>query len=204
MKIDKNKTRSQSLFIKAPYFLFILNALFFNGFASAVASNYVYISDNLRVGVRVEPASGTPPIDVVFTGMRLKVHEKTEGYLKITTDKGLTGWIKDIYVTKKAPAIIQLNVLRGKVNKLKKELLVESEGVAILEKANLALNSQLEDMKSERREWTTERAKLMASQYQESSWFWVVELFILIVISFVGGVFWYKAYVMKRLGGLRV
>ena len=204
MKIYKNKTRSQHLFIKASYFLFTLNALFFNGFVSAIAEDYVYISDNLRVGVRVEPASGTPPIDVVFTGMRLQVHEKSGGYLKITTDKGLTGWIKDIYVTKKPPAIIQLNALRGKVNKLKKELLVGSESVAILEKANLALNSQLEDLESERRKWSTERAKLMASQYQESSWFWVVEIFILVVMSFVGGVFWYKAYVMKRLGGLRV
>ena len=204
MKIDKNKTRSQSLFIRASYFFFILNALFFNGFASAVAENYVYISDNLRVGVRVEPASGTPPIDVVFTGMRLEVHEKSGGYLKITTDKGVTGWIKDIYVTKKAPAIIQLNTLRGKFNKLKKELSTENESAAILEKANLALNSQLEDLKSERREWSTERAKLMASQYQESSWFWIVEIFILVVASFVAGIFWYKAYVMKRLGGLRV
>lgn len=204
MKIHKNKTRSQCLFVKATYFLFIINALFFSGFTSAVAENYVYISDKLRVGVRVEPASGTPPIDVVFTGMRLQVHEKSGGYIKITTDKGLTGWIKDIYVTKKAPAIIQLNGLRRKVNKLKKELLVGREGVTILEKANLALNSQLEDLKSERLEWSTERAKLMASQYQESSWFWVAELFILIVMSFVGGVFWYKAYVMKRLGGLRV
>ena len=204
MKIDKNKTRSQYLFIKASYLLFILNALFFNGFASAVAGDFVYISDNLRVGVRVEPASGTPPIDVVFTGMRLEVHEKSGGYLKITTDKGVTGWIKDIYVTKKAPAILQLNTLRGKFNKLKKELSTGNEGAAILEKANLALNSQLEDLKSERREWSTERAKLMASQYQESSWFWVVEIFILIVVSFVAGIFWYKAYVMKRLGGLRV
>ena len=86
------------------------------------AAEYVYISDNLRVGVRTEPVSGVPPISVVFTGMRLKVHEREEGYVKITTDKGVTGWIKDIYVTKKAPAIIQLNTLRKKYDNLKKEL----------------------------------------------------------------------------------
>ena len=63
---------------------------------------------------------------------------------------------------------------------------------------------QLDEMKSERREWSNERAKLVASQYQESSWFWIVEILILIVVSFVAGVFWYKGYVMKRLGGLRV
>ena len=59
-------------------------------------------------------------------------------------------------------------------------------------------------MKSGRREWSNERAKLMAIQYKESSGFWVVGILILIVVSFVTGIFWYKNYVMKRLGGLRV
>lgn len=201
MKMYKNH---QWMLVKKHYFLFIMSLMLLSSFTSVFAQEFVYISDKLRVGVRVEPASGTPPIGVVFTGMRLQVHEKADGYLKITTDKGVEGWIKDIYVTEKAPAIIQLNTLRGKYNKLKKELSVGNEGSEILEKANLALNNQLLEMKSERREWSAERAKLIASQYKESSWLWVLEIFVLIVASFFAGIFWYKAYVMKRLGGLRV
>lgn len=201
--MQKNKINSPFMFIKTNY-LIVMSLLFFSSFTSSIAGEYVYISDNLRVGVRVEPASGTPPIGVVFTGMRLEVHEKTEGYLKITTDKGVTGWIKDIYVTEKEPAIIQLNNLRVKHDKLKKELSASYESAAILEKANLSINSNMEEMKSERREWSTERAELMASQYKESSWFWLVQVIVLIVLSFVGGIFWYKGYVMKRLGGLRI
>jgi len=204
MKMQKNKVNFPLKVIKLNYFLFIMSLLFLSAFTSATAAEYVYISDNLRVGVRTEPVSGIPPISVVFTGMRLEVHEKSEGYIKITTDKGVTGWIKDIYVTKKAPAIIQLNALRVKYNKLKKELSAGSDSAAILEKANLSLNSQMEEMKAERREWSTERATLMASQYKESSWLWLVEIFVLIVVSFVAGIFWYKTHVMKRLGGLRV
>lgn len=202
--MQKNKTHHPLNLIKPSYFLFTVGLLLLGNFSSATAEEYVYISDNLRVGVRVEPASGTPPIGVVFTGMRLKVHEKAEGYLKITTDKGVTGWIKDIYVTEKEPAIIQLNTLRVKYKQLEKELSAGNDSSAVLEKANLSLNNQLEEMKVERSEWSTERAKLLASQYKESSWLWVVEILILIVVSFVAGIFWYKSYVMKRLGGLRV
>ena len=202
MKTDKNKINHYA--IKLNYFLLILSILSFAGGTSAIAAEHVYISDNLRVGVRPEPASGIPPISVVFTGMRLEVHERTDGYIKITTDKGVTGWIKDIYVTEKAPAIIQLNTLRNKYNKLKEELSAGSDNSEILEKANLALSKQLEEIKLERREWSAERAKLMAIQYKESSWFWIVEILVLVIASFVVGVFWYKAYVMKRLGGLRV
>lgn len=204
MNGQKNKMNFMLIQSKANGFLFFMSLLFLSCFVSASAAEYVYISDNLRVGVRTAPDSSTPPISVVFTGMRLEIHEKSDGYLKITTDKGVTGWIKDIYATKTAPAIIQLNALQVKYNKLKKELSSSGDNASILEKANLSLTRQLDEMKLERREWSSERAKLVASQYEESSWFWIIEILILIVVSFVAGIFWYKGYVMKRLGGLRV
>lgn len=202
MNIQKNKINYLLMLTKSNCLL--MSLLLLACFTSVTAAEYVYISDNLRVGVRAEPESGIPPISVVFTGMRLEVHEKTEGYVKITTDKGITGWIKDIYVTKQAPAIIQLNAFRVKYDKLKKESSAGNVNAAILEKANLSLNSQLEAMKAERKEWSTERATLIASQYKESSWFWFVAILTLTVVSFVAGIYWYKTHVMKRLGGLRV
>lgn len=186
------------------FLLFIVGILLLGNSISANAAEYVYISDNLRVGVRPEPVSGVPPISVVFTGMRLEVHEKSEGYVRITTDKGVTGWIKDIYVTKKPPAIIQLNKFRVKYDKLEKELSQGSNTTLVLEKANLALSKQLEELKDERREWSKERATYIASQYKEVSWFWIIEILAAIILSFFAGIFWYKSHVMKRLGGLRV
>lgn len=204
MKIQKIKSRTLNVPYSRYFLSTIISFIMLGVTANISAAEYVYISDNLRVGVRTEPVSGVPPISVVFTGMRLKVHEKADGYVKITTDKGVTGWIKDIYVTKKAPAIIQLNAIQAKYDKLKKELSQGSNTVAVLEKANLALTEQIDELKAERREWSRERATLVASQYKESSWFWTVVAIVLIVLSFVAGIFWYKTHVMKRLGGLRV
>lgn len=204
MKIQKNKNRVFYNTIPG-YFLFILISLMILNYSvTAKAAEYVYISDNLRVGVRAEPVSSVPPISVVFTGMRLEVHKRVDGYVKITTDKGISGWIKDIYVTKKAPAIIQLNAFQVKYDKLKKELSQGNDTAALLEKANMALTKQVDELKAERREWSRERAILLASQYKESSWLWIVGVLVLIALSFVAGVFWYKTQVTKRLGGLKV
>jgi|LGOV01.1.fsa_nt_gb SH3 domain protein len=204
MNMQKIKKRAVYNFLPGYFLSTILGLIVFSCSLTVNAAEYVYISDNLRVGVRTEPVSGVPPISVVFTGMRLEVHEKVDGYVKITTDKGVTGWIKDIYVTKKAPAIIQLNALRKKYDNLKKELSQGSDTSSMLEKANMALTDQLDELKAERREWSRDRVKIIASQYKESSWLWMVGILVLIVLSFAAGVFWYKNQVMKRLGGLKV
>ena len=188
-----------------PYFyrcIFILGLILSN-FVSA--AEYIYISDNLRVGVRTEPAVSTPSISVVSTGMRLKVEARTEGYIKITTDKGITGWIKDIYATKEAPAIIQLNNFRAKYDKLAKERGKDLEVSAKLKKANKALNEQINELKLERREWENERINLLAGQNEGSSWYyWLAGIVILLLCCFIAGALWYRTQAMKRLGGLRV
>ena len=187
------------------YFLFIIISLMMlNGVTSVSAAEYIYVSDHLRVGVRAEPVSSVPPISVVFTGMRLELHERADGYVRITTDKGISGWVKDIYVTKKAPAIIQLNAFQMKHDKLKKERLQESEEIKVLEKANTQLNEQVDDFKAKQREWSLERADLIASQQEDKVWFWIVVILVLIALSFAAGVFWNKLQVTKRLGGLKV
>lgn len=187
------------------YFLFIIISLMMlNGVTSVSAAEYIYVSDHLRVGVRAEPVSGMPPIGVVFTGMRLELHERADGYVRITTDKGISGWVKDIYVTKKAPAIIQLNAFQVKHDKLKKERLQESEEINVLEKANTLLSEQVDNFKARQREWSLERADLIASQHEDKFWFWIVVILVLIALSFAAGVFWNKLQVTKRLGGLKV
>ena len=70
----------------------------FSGISLNVFAESVYVSDNLRVGVRPEPDNGYAPVGVVTTGMKLDVLERKEGYLKVRTDTDLVGWIKDIYV----------------------------------------------------------------------------------------------------------
>jgi len=168
------------------------------------AAEYIYISDNLRVGIRAQPVSGMLPISVVFTGMRLKVEERIEGYIRVTTAKGVTGWIKDIYATKEAPATIQLKHLRTQYEKLKEEHAKGLKAFATLEKANLALNEKVTELKAERRELENDRAALEAKQYNDSTWFWVAGIILLVLACFAAGAMWYRTQAMKRLGGLRV
>lgn len=81
MNIHKNSVLNNTF---AQYSLSLAMSLIVLSYAlTASAAEYVYISDNLRVGVRPEPVSSVPPISVVFTGMRLEVHERAEGYVKI-------------------------------------------------------------------------------------------------------------------------
>lgn len=200
MKINKNFYK-----ILPNYFLSTIISLIILSHSMLLqAAEYVYVSDHLRVGMRTEPVSSVPPVSVVFTGMRLEVLEKSDGFIKVNTEKGESGWIKNIYVTKKAPAVLQLNTVREKYIKLKKELSQGSSTVTILEKANMALNEQMDELKAERRKWSGERAKFLASQYKETSWFWLIELLVVVVLSFVAGVYWYRTRTMKRLGGLRI
>lgn len=193
----KNNVSKRSLFT-------LIFCMFFLNMPDALAAEYVYISDNLRVGVRNDPAGSDLPIGVVFTGMRLEVEDRSDGYVKIKTDKGLSGWIKDIYVTEKAPAIIQLNQLQDKYEKLKQEVSQGTDTSGALEKANVALNEQLDELKKERSEWQRERAKVLATQYTETSWLWLILVFVFMIGSFAAGAFWYRNQAMKKLGGLRV
>lgn len=204
MKTQKQLNRSFYNIVPGYLFATVMGLMTLSCPANVSAAEYVYISDHLRVGVRAEPVSGVPPINVVFTGMRLEEHERTGGYVKITSDKGITGWIKDIYVTKKAPAIIQLNVFQAKYDKLNKELIKGNDTAAELEKENKVLSEQVNEFKTQQREWLKERTTLMLSQNQDSFWIWIVTIIILIASSFVAGMFWYKAQVTRRLGGLRI
>lgn len=204
MLLNKMKFQKIKKFASDNRFYTLIFCLFIVYMPATLAAEYVYISDNLRVGVRNDPVGNDLPIGVVFTGMRLEVEDRSDGYVKIKTDKGLSGWIKDIYVTEKAPAIIQLNQLQDKYDKLKKEFSQGADASDALEKANLALNEQLDELKKERSDWQRERAVVLATQYNETSWMWLVLILVLLAGSFAAGAFWYRNQAMKKLGGLRV
>lgn len=196
MKLIQNNNIPLNRFL----FAFILMLLS----TATLAVETVYISDNLRVGVRTDPQSNDLPIGVVFTGMRMDVLDRMDGYVKIKTDKGITGWVKDIYVTKTPPAIIQLNKLQVKHDSLTKELTAGHDTTGELEKANVVLNEQLDNLKKQQREWQRERAMVIATQYTGTSWFWFILIIVIGIAGFVSGALWYRSQAMKRLGGLRV
>ncbi len=186
-------------------FLFALSGLFGGSAHAQDDDGKVYISDMLRVGVRPEPDSRVTPVGVVTTGMHLEVLAQRDGYMKIRTDKGLTGWIRDIYTTEEPPAMIRLEQVREQRAAMEKELTELRQAVNALEEANQTLNSQLDDLKAERSKLQLRVARSAAQTKESGSMviFWVIGLVLIGIAAFAGGVVWQRYQTSRRLGGLR-
>ncbi|MDR9436455.1 MAG: TIGR04211 family SH3 domain-containing protein, partial [Thiohalophilus sp.] len=145
------------------------------------------------------------PVGVVTTGMHLEVLAQRDGYMKIRTDKGLTGWIRDIYTTEEPPAMIRLEQIREQRAAMEKELEELRQAVKALEEANHTLNNQLDDLKAERSKLQLRVAR-NATQTKENSSkvvFWVIGLVLIGIAAFAGGIAWQRHQTSRRLGGLR-
>ena len=169
-----------------------------------------YVSDNLRVGVRPEPEN-TAPVGVVTSGMKLEVLDRDGAYIKIRSENGQQGWIKDIYVVSEPPAIIQLEQLKVRGGKVQAQLKTLEENNNVLQQANQSLSEKIEELEEQRNRYQLERAKQQANHLSGGeaedhfSWlWWILAIIVLASIGFVSGINWYRQHVMKRLGGLRV
>ncbi len=175
---------------------------------SVAQARMIYINDNLRVGVRSEPSSRVAPFSVVVTGMKLEVLEQLPDYLKIRTDKGEVGWIKDIYVSDQPPAVMRIETLKTRHQQLKQQIRERDKSIKILETANLALNNQIDNLKKDRSRWQLEKARndyLQQEAVNGRFWWWIsLAGLLLVAAAFTSGMIWYRQQTMKRLGGLRV
>ena len=162
----------------------------------------VYISDRLRVGVRPEPGQQYAPINVVVTGMKLKVLARKDGFIKIRSESGIEGWIRDIYAVDKPPAELRLKKLEKAHAKLKQELNRANETVKAMEDAQTVLNEQIDRLKAQRAELQRNQAVLIASDPDRGFWW-----FMLVLVGVAGvvlGYLWHRYQTMRRLGGLRI
>lgn len=181
-------------------------AVFIFSISSALWSSVLYVDDNLRVGVRPQPNANSIPIDVVVTGMQLQVLEKGKGYIRVRTEKGVEGWVKDIYVTDSPPAILELQVLKNKIVRLQRTIAHQQELINASETSSLVLSEQLDEFKQQATDLRLELIKIKGKYYNKRNYAWIFyfsALFILVCVGFFTGVSWYRRQTMKRLGGLR-
>ena len=166
----------------------------------------VYVKDSLRVGVRSEPSNSVSPIGVVVTGMQLEVLEYDGDFVKIRTDKGLEGWIKSTYVGQEKPAMLKLDEMQKELQRLKSQTGKRSELIETTEATNKELSEQVEDLKSSNNELRVALSKEKAkTQDSIAIYIWIVLSYIFFcLLGIVLGVYGYRRYTMKRLGGLRV
>ncbi len=180
-------------------FYLVLLGLCTNSFAESV-----FVNDQLRVGVRPEPSQLAAPVGVVLTGMKLDVLERRGHFIKIRTDKGLEGWIKDIYVAKKTPAILRVKDLENQQKKAQQELSAMVDTKKALEEANSILNDRIDKLKTQRAELQRNQATQIISSVKPSDILLIILLIVGVIVGFISGYLWHRHQSMKRLGGLRI
>ncbi len=174
------------------------------GLSANVLAESVFVNDQLRVGVRPEPSQLSAPVGVVLTGMKLEVLERREPFIKIRTDKGLEGWIKDIYVTTKVPAILRVKDLERQQKKAQQALQDVIKTKTALEEANAILNEQIDTLKAQRAELQRNRAMQIINRARTGSGAIILWLVVGLIVGMILGYLWHRHQSMKRLGGLRI
>lgn len=164
----------------------------------------VYVNDQLRVGVRPEPNNSAAPLAVVTTGDKMELLDRDSGYVMVRTKEGIEGWIKEIYTTADVPAIVQLQSLSQTAGGSNKKIRELTKQVGIMQSANQALSSELEQAKDANSKIQMQLLGIK-NERPSSRWvYWLSGMLIFAIISFILGVYWYRNQAMKRLGGLRI
>lgn len=173
-------------------------------FSVNVLAESVFVNDKLRVGVRPEPSQIVAPIGVVLTGMKLEVLDRKAPFIKIRTDKGLEGWIKDIYVTSEVPAVLRLKEIEKEQKKSRAKMADIEKTRAALEEANSILNEKIDLLKAQRAELQRANAVQIVSSARPGKGISLLWLALSLVVGVVIGYLWHRRQSMKRLGGLRI
>jgi len=168
----------------------------------------VYVSDNLRVGVRPSPDSSIAPINVVTSGMHLTVIESEDGYIKIRTESGITGWVKEVYMTKEIPVREKFNTLNIQYEKQNTTISELNQAIDKLSNIKVALISDLDKVRTDKSELELKLARILEEKYVDdlgnSQNFLIIYAVIIFVTAFLIGMYWYRFLVTRRLGGLRL
>ena len=174
------------------------------GLSTDLLAKSVYVNDQLRVGVRPEPSQVIAPVGVVLTGMKLEVLEQKDSFIRIRTDNGLEGWVKDIYVTDKVPAILRLKEIEKQQKKWKENIAEIEKTKTALEEANTILNEKIDVLKTQRAELQRTNAIHIVSNATSGNGGFIFWIIFCVIVSFLCGYFWHRHQSMKRLGGLRI
>jgi len=199
------KTRNQSLKLLCNFILLSISVF---SYAQTLYAETVYVSDNLRVGVRPSPDSSIAPINVVTSGMHLTVIDRESGYINIRTNTGITGWVKEVYMTKEVPVREKFKALNIKFEKQSATISELEKSIENLTKVKLTLISDLDKERTEKSDIELKLARILEQKYVDNlgnSQFSLVVLSIVVfVIAFIIGMLWYRFLVTRRLGGLRL
>jgi SH3 domain protein len=170
----------------------------------------LFVSDNLRVGVRDAANKKATTLTVVRSGNQVTVLKRKGSYIKIRTKSGVEGWVKSAYFSSKKPA-------RALLEDVRSELKARTAELAELKSAGPKNGAQLTKLQGEVSTLAAEKQSLQQqltqSQQQNQSLrsqsntgaigsSTTGALLFFLCLGFLFGISWYKRQVTKRLGGL--
>ncbi len=182
---------------------FVLLALLWAILPLATAET-VYVTDNLRIGVRPEPDNNAPPVGVVMSGMKLDVLKRSDDYVKIRSTDGIEGWIKEIHITRDVPVRVQLDKMTLQFQQVSKELEEKTSQLKTTTEANGQLTDTAASLRHSNEQLSAQVESLGAVKGQSLLWLWILlSLLVTAGGGFYAGMIWHRNHVMQRLGGLR-
>lgn len=183
---------------------FILGLLLVVTLPGYVFAETVYVTDNLRIGLRPAPDNNAPPIGVVVSGMKLEVLKRSDDYVKVRSTDGSEGWIKEIHVTNEVPVRLQLEQTTSQLQQLKKDTDDKTSQLKTAQESAQQLSNEVEGLRKSNDSLQAELASMNVKQGRSWAWLWVT-LVILIALGggFYAGMVWHRQKVAEKLGGLR-
>lgn len=182
---------------------FVLLGLLFVTVTVANAET-VYVTDNLRIGVRPEPDNNAPPIGVIVSGMKLDVLKRSDDYVKIRSTEGVEGWIKEIHITREVPVRAQLDKVTLQFQQASKDLDEKTALLKTTQDSNTQLADTVATLRQTNQHLSSQLESLGAVQGRSWLWLWIgLGILVTAAASFYAGIIWHRNYVTNRLGGLR-
>lgn len=128
-----------------------------------VASAALYITDNITVGIYTAPDMKDEEARLT-SGTVVEVVERRGPLVKVRTEHGDQGWLKEVYLLKREPAAMQLEALRKEQAQLEHDLEALQEENATLKrsaaeaKGTVALRGELERLRQQNESLTAQLA----------------------------------------------
>ncbi|MDH5302008.1 MAG: TIGR04211 family SH3 domain-containing protein [Gammaproteobacteria bacterium] len=183
----------------------------------------VYVSDNLRVGVRDSAGDDANTLTIISSGSQVEILERRGSFSKVRTSNGIEGWVRSVYFESDKPARVLLSETKAKLRQLENELnqlkATKAPGAQPSEQSNDEINQlkaheeELLQQLKEAQQANADGASggipadaslrdLFASSNSKLLLTSVGTLMVFLCMGFLIGVSWHKRQVTKRLGGL--
>lgn len=114
--------------------------------ATTLLAETRYISDQLVVSLRDQPANGGTSITYLRTDTPVEILEEADGFVKVKTKDGETGYIKSNYLTTSTPKAVVIRQLEKERARLASKLAELEQQVTSAKTRNKQSNSEATEL----------------------------------------------------------